>query len=432
MNYFCSMVSGAVYQRQSQYPVNPLRAAPTTPPPTMRYYRLWIYTCNALLFISVLGFCIVAAKVLVFDPRRLLVPYLSLTQPSFLYAYAALIFQSGLLQLIGCLGAQRLNEKLLNVYWLLILVLLLGDVLLGVVWLFRFDRIATELKPWLEQSLARSYGVDAQFTTLWDAIQTQYRCCGANGHNDFPIFNHTLDAGPTLINGTTSMPIVVLPSSCCRERPLVAAAFRNRMVHTISSTTTTAAPIEAPALLARKTAGSTTISPLSAHLRCITGGTVHRDSCHEKILTWLIHTAHILFVIGYCVIAFIKLCFLGILRYEIREMIQKIKLVQESNEKAEGDISKCAKQNNGTILQAPQQQNNIVRESIDSPVGRVSGPGKRHVSTVLTQAADAGTDSDTNSHCALILCDGPESGGGANGNNNYEMGEIPARARTRT
>lgn len=190
-----SMVSGAVYQRQSQYPVNPLRAAPTTPPPTMRYYRLWIYTCNALLFISVLGFCIVAAKVLVFDPRRLLVPYLSLTQPSFLYAYAALIFQSGLLQLIGCLGAQRLNEKLLNVYWLLILVLLLGDVLLGVVWLFRFDRIATELKPWLEQSLARSYGVDAQFTTLWDAIQTQYRCCGANGHNDFPIFNHTLDAG---------------------------------------------------------------------------------------------------------------------------------------------------------------------------------------------------------------------------------------------
>lgn len=123
-----------------------------------------------------------------------------------------------------------------------------------------------------------------------------------------------LISGPTLINGTTSMPIVVLPSSCCRERPLVAAAFRNRMVHTISSTTTTAAPIEAPALLARKTAGSTTISPLSAHLRCITGGTVHRDSCHEKILTWLIHTAHILFVIGYCVIAFIKLCFLGILR----------------------------------------------------------------------------------------------------------------------
>lgn len=45
-------------------------------------------------------------------------------------------------------------------------------------------------------------------------------------------------------------------------------------------------------------------------------------------MIWLRHTADILFVIGYCVIAFLKLCFLGILRYEIKEMIQKIKLLQ--------------------------------------------------------------------------------------------------------
>lgn len=46
------------------------------------------------------------------------------------------------------------------------------------------------------------------------------------------------------------------------------------------------------------------------------------------MITWLRHTADILFVLGYCVIAFLKLCFLGILRYEIKEMIQKIKLLQ--------------------------------------------------------------------------------------------------------
>lgn len=45
-------------------------------------------------------------------------------------------------------------------------------------------------------------------------------------------------------------------------------------------------------------------------------------------MEWLRNTADILFVIGYCVIAFLKLCFLGILRYEIKEMIQKIKLLQ--------------------------------------------------------------------------------------------------------
>lgn len=50
--------------------------------------------------------------------------------------------------------------------------------------------------------------------------------------------------------------------------------------------------------------------------------------CADVLIVWVRETADILFVIGYCVIAFLKLCFLGILRYEIKEMIQKIKLLQ--------------------------------------------------------------------------------------------------------
>lgn len=60
----------------------------------------------------------------------------------------------------------------------------------------------------------------------------------------------------------------------------------------------------------------------------------------------------------------------------------------------------------------------IGREGCESPGRR---PGKKHLTTVIAQ--DAGTDSDTNSHCALILCDGADTSG-ANGNNNYEMGEL--------
>ncbi|XP_024083792.1 leukocyte antigen CD37-like [Cimex lectularius] len=432
------MVLGAVYTRQPQYPVNPLRAPAPQPFPTMRYYRLWIYTCNALLFISVVGFCVVATKVLVLDPRRLLIPSLSLSQPSFLYAYATLIFQSGLLQFIGCLGAQRLNERLLNIYWLLILALLLGDILLGVVWLFRFERIATELRPLLKQSLAIRYGVDSQFTSLWDAVQTQYRCCGVLGYHDFASLNLTGDTG-VLGSSTTQSPTngLWLPSSCCREptTPLVAAALRNfHYALSSTSTTTTVSPLLDATIPPQHVTQKGGQEGRQGQPRCVSGGSAHQSPCQHNILAWLTQTAHILFVIGYCVIAFIKLCFLGILRYEIKEMIQKIKLVQESSEKAEGEMSKCSKQNNGTILQAPQQMNSIVRESGDTPV-RV-GPGKRHVSTVLTQ--DAGTDSDTNSHCALILCDasepggggGPTLSGGANGNNNYEMGDLTSRLRT--
>lgn len=52
------------------------------------------------------------------------------------------------------------------------------------------------------------------------------------------------------------------------------------------------------------------------------------QGCIDKVVSWLRNTADILFVLGYCVIAFLKLSFLGILRYEIKEMIQKIKLLQ--------------------------------------------------------------------------------------------------------
>lgn len=54
----------------------------------------------------------------------------------------------------------------------------------------------------------------------------------------------------------------------------------------------------------------------------------HQTGCVDRLASWLKSRADILFVLGYCVIAFLKLSFLGILRYEIREMIQKIKLLQ--------------------------------------------------------------------------------------------------------
>lgn len=59
------------------------------------------------------------------------------------------LFSIGFLQLIGCLGALRLSEKLLNAYWLLLLVLLIGDAILGIFWMFKFDRIMQEIQPML-------------------------------------------------------------------------------------------------------------------------------------------------------------------------------------------------------------------------------------------------------------------------------------------
>ena len=43
------------------------------------------------------------------------------------------------LQVIGCVGALRLNERLLNAYWLILLGLLVGDVVVGGYWDGRTD-----------------------------------------------------------------------------------------------------------------------------------------------------------------------------------------------------------------------------------------------------------------------------------------------------
>ncbi|KAJ9588701.1 hypothetical protein L9F63_017993, partial [Diploptera punctata] len=226
--------------------------------------RLWIYTCNAVLLVSVLGFAVVAGRIVVADSRRYLVPGLSLYQPSFLYAYLALATQSGLLQLVGCLGALRLNERLLNVYWLLLLVLLFGDAIVGIVWVFRFDKICADLRPTLKQRLAAEYGVDTDFTTLWNALQRDYKCCGVEGVQDF---DEEADTNRVPTDTTTTTHRLPPSSDTCAV-------------------------------------------------------------CEGRLLFWLRQSADVLFVLGYCVIAFLKLCFLGILRYEIREMIQKIKVLQ--------------------------------------------------------------------------------------------------------
>ncbi|XP_058129779.1 uncharacterized protein LOC131286795 [Anopheles ziemanni] len=388
----------------------------------MRYYRLWIYTCNAVLLMAVIVFCGVAGKILLSDYKRLLVNGLSLTQPSFIYAYLALLVQSGFLQLIGCLGALRLSEKLLNAYWLLLLVLLIGDAMLGIFWMFKFDKVIHDLQPMLRYRLAHEYGNSPELTELWDRLQNEGRCCGVTGPQDF-----ALNANRTY------------PTSCCTSditeqisigrRPLASAiVFRGADDPTAAvaaATELAASTLKDTLLMSRNfsdlsdswslitapssssstsgTSGSSTSeasgsifdstlpdvadsiaaagqsdsgssssdsssfsiassthgssgNSFSSTTGSTSGGSgspvgvsgsnfvsggeteeiktivtcraVYPQGCADRIVSWLRHTADILFVLGYCVIAFLKLCFLGILRYEIKEMIQKIKLLQ--------------------------------------------------------------------------------------------------------
>ena len=64
-----------------------------------------------------------------------------------------------LFQAIGCAAALRLSEKLLNIYWISLLVLLIGDILVGGMWMIRFDHLTKNLEADLHGRLRYIFAI---------------------------------------------------------------------------------------------------------------------------------------------------------------------------------------------------------------------------------------------------------------------------------
>ncbi|CAG7821207.1 unnamed protein product [Allacma fusca] len=442
----------------------------------MRYYRLWIYACNTVLAVATLVFTVFAVSVLV-DPRISLISGVELYQPTFLYAYVALLLQCGVLQTIGCLGALRLNQKLLNTYWTLLLVLMIGDIVVGLIWAFRLDGIKDALKPNLKRRLETEYGRDLDFTQVWDWVQKHEMCCGIDGPSDFnntadPVddshkylpptcctlmthmnsseededskgrssetrrsYSHNFQVGspsthpnpnanvitrrriqssrrqnnyesktdggggggksPNLVGpGQSSLPHSTSQrypnspqqttesssSSSSQHSQSTANRFQEvcnipphlRVSDSINSISSTEMSFKSShstnkhtkldsnnvlkkggVLTSEESSAATFVNPTPRNVIDSTPMTLtgpspsttgislleilenqrrlgyrpHSRGCAQKILEWLDYVTDILFVIGFCIIVFLKGCFLAILRYEIKEMIQKIRLL---------------------------------------------------------------------------------------------------------
>ena len=56
-----------------------------------------------------------------------------------------------------------MNEKLLNIYWNILVILLFGDAIVGVVWLFRYNVLVATLKSDLKAKLNADYGLEPSF-----------------------------------------------------------------------------------------------------------------------------------------------------------------------------------------------------------------------------------------------------------------------------
>ncbi|KAJ8979177.1 hypothetical protein NQ317_018999 [Molorchus minor] len=281
----------------------------------MRYYRLWIYTCNTALLAGALAFSGAAARTILFDFRRSLIPSLTLYQPSFLYAYLALATQ----------GA----PSNCWVAWLLYASPRSSSTPTGAFWAFRFERICQELKPAIRHRFYQEYGSNNELTDMWNRLQAENSCCGVTGPEDFN-------------SSAVQMPI---PVSCCLK------------------------------------------PPPSLNGTCDGDHQHHSSGCDERLLAYLRSTASLLAILGYCVLAFLKTCFLGILRYEIREMIQKIR---------------------------------ILRTELELPNANGAVPG-----TLRAESAESERESLLiRPESAALLSSPPTQTKNPNGNNNYEMREY--------
>ncbi|XP_071516674.1 uncharacterized protein [Panulirus ornatus] len=380
----------------------------------MRYYRLWIYTCNAVLLVSVFVFMGVALGVASH-------PYLSLVNappayhPTFLYGYVALLLQAGVLQALGCVGALRLSQRLLNIYWLLLLFLLLGDVVVGLVWLYRFSHLTEGLQTYARATLHNHYGTNHDVTEAWDALQRAAKCCGVSGPRDY---NSTWSQTHASIR---------LPASCCGKNASSETPMPGTRPMGLQGD-----PV--PRHVSTYPRGKASFESSKSHLRLESHG--GRPGAHERNLTcgsgedkqphgkgcaiylekWLLNSAETLMILGFCVIAFVKLCFVGILRFEIQEMIQKIKVLQGDAPcvpnpeiaAALGLMSPEKAAESGGLLSSGGGDTEGAGGEEGKGGGAHADP-ESAAATPLTQprlnhlsSHTDGAESDTNSHCALI------------------------------
>ncbi|KAI7686345.1 hypothetical protein SSS_01726 [Sarcoptes scabiei] len=168
-------------------------------------------------------------------------------------------------------------------------ILVCGDAIVGVVWALRYKNITINLKDDLKNQIFKEYETNQELQNVWNNIQADWNCCGVDGPYDYNESSWALQFLPL-------EPLYyVLPLSCCHpEEPTFG----------------------------------------SPHNECITrmNEHVYSKGCYDDIYYWLQSSTDLLLVLGFCVITFIKLCFLFLLRSEIKEMIEKIKVIKGESE----------------------------------------------------------------------------------------------------
>lgn len=90
-----------------------------------------------------------------------------------------------LIGFLGCCGALKENSCLLKMYAAIVLVLLIGELVLGILILVFTNTAEEKVMDGMDKILRKYGGDDASLTKSLDAAQHELKCCGVNNYTDW-------------------------------------------------------------------------------------------------------------------------------------------------------------------------------------------------------------------------------------------------------
>jgi hypothetical protein len=102
-------------------------------------------------------------------------------------------------------------------------LLTIGDAVVGLVWVYKLDKVKLNLRPLLTRDFISKYSRDESFTRTWNTIQAEQHCCGVDGPLDYENlsqaqyhqFKHSRQSSSSSLKVDVESSLLSLPESCC-------------------------------------------------------------------------------------------------------------------------------------------------------------------------------------------------------------------------
>ncbi|XP_026329546.1 CD63 antigen-like [Hyposmocoma kahamanoa] len=115
-------------------------------------------------------------------------PYIDLTDEAFYTSAPMVLIIIGIIVFIvaffGCCGAVKENHCMIVTFSVLLLIIFVAELAVGIAGYVKRGDLEASIERHLNESMPK-YGTDTDITRTFDILQTDLKCCGINGPEDW-------------------------------------------------------------------------------------------------------------------------------------------------------------------------------------------------------------------------------------------------------